>query len=83
MSGYHERTISISLKEGVELDKATRDVIGYLSTWAIHSPRYAVVNISSGRDGEIHAAYREKEGGEVTFFMAAIKHDDGTYSTHS
>lgn len=77
------RTIELNIQATFMMtDKALR-VLGYLMTWASHSERYAHLTIFQGRENEIHAAYREKADGLVTFFMAAIKDDEGNWSTHS
>ena len=60
-------------------------VIGYLSTWAIDSERYAVVDIYDKFDGgNLICTYRENPGAEASFLIGAIYDPDKrTYSTHS
>lgn len=62
--------------------KSAEAAIGYLCRWAIHSPRYSKVLIYGDKCGNIHATYRN-ETGDITYDMSAIRHEDGTYSTHS
>lgn len=78
-----DRKVVLSLRDDLEITLEVRKVLGYLLTWGIGSERYNNLYLSSGRDDEIHAAYSAEEGGPTTFFMAAIKGSDGTYTTHS
>ena len=77
------RTIVLNIQATLDMDDETLKVLGYLMTWACHSEKYAHLTIFQGRDDEIHAAYREKADGPVTFFMAAIRDEEGDWSTHS
>lgn len=77
------RTIELNIQATLLMTQETLRVLGYLMTWASHSEKYAHLTLFQRSDEEIHAAYREKAGGPVTFFMVAIKDDAGSWSTHS
>jgi hypothetical protein len=71
-----------NLRTNKNIDQA----IGYLATWAIPqigSTRYSgKVTIYGDKEGNLNASYRDNKG-EIIYSMAAIRNDDGTYSTHS
>jgi hypothetical protein len=56
--------------------------VGYLATWAVHSERYCMVMIDGDNHGNLFATYRDKDG-KVTYSMAGMLRNDGTYSFHS
>ena len=77
------RTVRLDLDPAVPpYDKDRYHAIGYLSSWAIGSLRYVSVDIYEDRRGELQATYRDAEN-NVTYFMAGVRRDDGTYSFHS
>jgi hypothetical protein len=82
---YHNRTIKISFKEDFVFTAEAKLCIGYLSTWALGSARYAFLLLSQGRDNEIEACYKEGDGSEfkTTYFICGVPDSDGKYTTHS
>lgn len=83
------RTIVMVLKD--EFQSAVADLIrkewtaaiGYLCSWAIHNPKYAHLTICGDSEGNVNATYRQVDGGDVTYSMAAMLREDGTYGFHS
>lgn len=61
---------------------ASYAAIGYLSTWAMHEPRYQNVQIFGDQEGCLHARYSNAQG-QPTFVIFGHRREDGTYSFHS
>lgn len=80
---FNNRTIKMSFKDDFVFTAEAKLCIGYLSTWAIGSTRYAFLILSQGRNNEIGAAYHENSGGPVTYFICGVPDENGKYTTHS
>lgn len=79
------RTIELNIQATLLMDDRTLRVLGYLMTWAAHSEQYARLSIFQSRENEISATYHslEKADGPCTFYMVAIRDEEGNWSTHS
>lgn len=86
------RTATIVLSEGFtnEMERVgnrqeVNKVVGYLVTWAIGSERYAKCNLYGHDNGCIDAIYHSgvNDDGKATYSIAAIRGNDGKYTTHS
>lgn len=73
-----EEFANITADNGGEVNAA----VGRLSMWAIHNERYAAVAIYGDHQGNLNATYRNAAG-EVTYSMAAMRRENGSYGFHS
>lgn len=62
---------------------AVESVIGYFAMWAIHSDSKGLASIYCQASGNIYVTYREASTKEVSYSMAAVMDNNGSYSTHS
>ena len=78
---FHEEFETTAAEKMKEVNAA----IGYLSMWAVTSPeRYAgKVGIYGDQRGDLHASYRDKDTGEITYTIFAQRGENGSYSFHS
>lgn len=70
--------VAVSGVEVRTLDQA----VGYLSTWAITSPRYVNVCIFGDNEGNLHGTYKDSKG-DVTYTLFGLLDKNMTYSFHS
>lgn len=83
MDDHKCREIRLNIHNEFDREGEWYECLGYLSSWAIHNPRYYCLKLWIARDGEISASYRETWDGPQTYFICGIRGKDGSYSTHS